>query len=95
MVVGARVVRGADWKWRNQDGRPPGKGTITGELRNGNCSVCSIRVFVRCPATAYTQTTCGFILDLDMYTGTDVHTHALTHTHAGTHTQAHTLELCD
>jgi len=35
MVVGARVVRGADWKWRNQDGRPPGKGTITGELRNG------------------------------------------------------------
>ena len=37
MVVGARVVRGADWKWRNQDGRPPGKGTITGELRNGEC----------------------------------------------------------
>lgn len=35
MIIGARVVRGADWKWRNQDGRPPGKGTITGELRNG------------------------------------------------------------
>lgn len=39
MVVGARVVRGADWKWRNQDGRPPGKGTITGELRNGERTV--------------------------------------------------------
>ena len=52
MVVGARVVRGADWKWRNQDGRPPGKGTITGELRNGKYSsvlaVCSIREFYIC-----------------------------------------------
>ena len=24
MVVGARVVRGLDWKWRDQDGNPPG-----------------------------------------------------------------------
>lgn len=36
MVVGARVVRGLDWKWRDQDGNPPSEGTITGELHNGN-----------------------------------------------------------
>ncbi|XP_041069866.1 E3 ubiquitin-protein ligase HECTD1 isoform X1 [Carcharodon carcharias] len=35
MVPGARVVRGVDWKWRDQDGNPPGEGTITGELHNG------------------------------------------------------------
>ena len=35
LVVGARVVRGVDWKWRDQDGSPPGVGTVTGELRNG------------------------------------------------------------
>ncbi|KAB7498063.1 E3 ubiquitin-protein ligase HECTD1 [Armadillidium nasatum] len=35
MVVGARVIRGLDWKWRDQDGNPPGAGTITGELHNG------------------------------------------------------------
>jgi len=35
MVVGARVVRGIDWKWRDQDGTPPGEGTVTGELHNG------------------------------------------------------------
>ncbi|KAK3859367.1 hypothetical protein Pcinc_034518 [Petrolisthes cinctipes] len=35
MVVGARVVRGLDWKWRDQDGNPPSEGTITGELHNG------------------------------------------------------------
>ncbi|XP_072425082.1 E3 ubiquitin-protein ligase HECTD1 isoform X5 [Chiloscyllium punctatum] len=35
MVPGARVVRGIDWKWRDQDGNPPGEGTITGELHNG------------------------------------------------------------
>lgn len=26
IVVGARVVRGIDWKWRDQDGNPPGEG---------------------------------------------------------------------
>lgn len=35
MVPGARVVRGMDWKWRDQDGNPSGDGTITSELRNG------------------------------------------------------------
>ncbi|XP_046388843.1 E3 ubiquitin-protein ligase Ufd4 isoform X5 [Ischnura elegans] len=35
LVVGARVVRGIDWKWRDQDGNPPAEGTVTGELRNG------------------------------------------------------------
>uniref|UniRef100_T1J5Y0 E3 ubiquitin-protein ligase n=1 Tax=Strigamia maritima TaxID=126957 RepID=T1J5Y0_STRMM len=35
MVVGARVVRGIDWKWRDQDGNPSAEGTVTGELHNG------------------------------------------------------------
>lgn len=35
MVPGARVVRGIDWKWRDQDGNSPGEGIITGELHNG------------------------------------------------------------
>nr|XP_023027956.1 E3 ubiquitin-protein ligase HECTD1-like [Leptinotarsa decemlineata] len=28
MTVGARVVRGVDWKWRDQDGNPPGEGEL-------------------------------------------------------------------
>jgi E3 ubiquitin-protein ligase HECTD1 len=36
MIVGARVMRGIDWKWRDQDGTPPGEGTVTGELHNGS-----------------------------------------------------------
>ncbi|KAJ8975323.1 hypothetical protein NQ317_008309 [Molorchus minor] len=35
MNVGARVVRGVDWKWRDQDGNPSGEGTVTGELHSG------------------------------------------------------------
>ncbi|XP_041351620.1 E3 ubiquitin-protein ligase HECTD1-like isoform X2 [Gigantopelta aegis] len=35
MLPGARVVRGMDWKWRDQDGNPAGEGTVTGELHNG------------------------------------------------------------
>ncbi|XP_061930114.1 E3 ubiquitin-protein ligase HECTD1 isoform X15 [Apis cerana] len=35
LVAGARVARGLDWKWRDQDGVPPGEGTVTGELHNG------------------------------------------------------------
>ena len=30
-----RVIRGMDWKWRDQDGNPPGEGTVSGELHNG------------------------------------------------------------
>lgn len=36
IVPGARVVRGIDWKWRDQDGNPPGEGTITGEAHNAS-----------------------------------------------------------
>ncbi|KAK5650580.1 hypothetical protein RI129_001609 [Pyrocoelia pectoralis] len=32
MKLGNRVVRGADWKWGDQDGSPPGEGRIIGEL---------------------------------------------------------------
>ncbi|XP_050303138.1 E3 ubiquitin-protein ligase HERC2 [Anthonomus grandis grandis] len=32
MKIGTRVVRGADWKWGDQDGNPPGEGRIIGEL---------------------------------------------------------------
>lgn len=39
MVPGARAVRGMDWKWRDQDGNPPGEGTITSELRNGKVKI--------------------------------------------------------
>ncbi len=36
LVPGARVVRGLDWKWRDQDGSPhQSEGTVTGELHNG------------------------------------------------------------
>ncbi|XP_065207160.1 E3 ubiquitin-protein ligase HECTD1 isoform X3 [Planococcus citri] len=33
LTIGARVTRGIDWKWRDQDG--PGEGTVTGNLHNG------------------------------------------------------------
>lgn len=39
LVVGARVVRGLDWKWRDQDGPPPGEGTVTGELHDGSVTL--------------------------------------------------------
>uniref|UniRef100_A0A1A8I8D0 E3 ubiquitin-protein ligase n=1 Tax=Nothobranchius kuhntae TaxID=321403 RepID=A0A1A8I8D0_NOTKU len=38
IVPGARVVRGIDWKWRDQDGNPSGEGTVTGEAHNGPAS---------------------------------------------------------
>lgn len=45
IVPGARVVRGIDWKWRDQDGNPPGEGTVTGEAHNGeNCRHFSEKV---------------------------------------------------
>ncbi|XP_068683255.1 E3 ubiquitin-protein ligase HECTD1-like isoform X4 [Montipora foliosa] len=33
--VGSKVVRGVDWKWKDQDGSPPSEGLVTGELQNG------------------------------------------------------------
>lgn len=35
MGPGARVVRGLDWKWRDQDGQPPTEGTVCGDMHNG------------------------------------------------------------
>ena len=35
MLPGARVMRGLDWKWRDQDGSAPSEGTVTSELHNG------------------------------------------------------------
>ncbi|XP_077299031.1 ubiquitin fusion-degradation 4-like isoform X2 [Arctopsyche grandis] len=35
MGPGARVVRGLDWKWREQDGQPPTEGTVCGDMHNG------------------------------------------------------------
>ncbi|XP_049320167.1 E3 ubiquitin-protein ligase HECTD1 isoform X10 [Astyanax mexicanus] len=40
IVPGARVVRGIDWKWRDQDGNPPGEGTVTGEAHNDFLDSC-------------------------------------------------------
>ncbi|XP_065095254.1 E3 ubiquitin-protein ligase Ufd4 isoform X2 [Ochlerotatus camptorhynchus] len=35
ITQGARVVRGVDWHWDDQDGNPTGEGTVTGEIHNG------------------------------------------------------------
>ncbi|XP_058454046.1 E3 ubiquitin-protein ligase Ufd4 isoform X2 [Malaya genurostris] len=35
ITQGARVVRGVDWHWDDQDGSPAGEGTVTGEIHNG------------------------------------------------------------
>lgn len=35
VCAGARVVRGGDWKWRDQDGPHPALGTVTSDLHNG------------------------------------------------------------
>ncbi|XP_039287848.1 E3 ubiquitin-protein ligase HERC2 [Nilaparvata lugens] len=32
LKIGTKVVRGADWKWGDQDGPPPGEGRVIGEL---------------------------------------------------------------
>ena len=33
MVIGARVVRGLDWKWRDQDGAQGAEGTYSTPAR--------------------------------------------------------------
>lgn len=35
IAQGARVVRGPDWRWDDQDGSPPCEGVVTGEIHNG------------------------------------------------------------
>ncbi|XP_039751327.1 E3 ubiquitin-protein ligase Ufd4 isoform X4 [Pararge aegeria] len=35
LCAGARVMRGPDWKWRDQDGTHPAMGTVTSDLHNG------------------------------------------------------------
>ena len=37
MVVGARVIRGLDWKWRDQDGNPPGNLSVIVWLLSRAC----------------------------------------------------------
>ena len=32
LVIGARVVRGLDWKWRDQDGAQGAEGTYTSRV---------------------------------------------------------------
>ncbi|XP_052436751.1 E3 ubiquitin-protein ligase HECTD1 isoform X7 [Carassius gibelio] len=49
IVPGARVVRGIDWKWRDQDGNPAGEGTVTGEAHNGTPQSWSSLVKNNCP----------------------------------------------
>ncbi|XP_014066652.1 E3 ubiquitin-protein ligase HECTD1 isoform X3 [Salmo salar] len=49
IVPGARVVRGIDWKWRDQDGNPAGEGTVTGEAHNGTAQSWSSLVKNNCP----------------------------------------------
>ncbi|XP_028824808.1 E3 ubiquitin-protein ligase HECTD1 isoform X4 [Denticeps clupeoides] len=49
IVPGARVVRGIDWKWRDQDGNPAGEGTVTGEAHNGTPPSWSSLVKNNCP----------------------------------------------
>jgi len=56
MVQGARVVRGMDWKWRDQDGNPPGEGTITGEIHNGQLMLAFYCIYV----PAFNITNCSF-----------------------------------
>ncbi|XP_036397796.1 E3 ubiquitin-protein ligase HECTD1 isoform X3 [Megalops cyprinoides] len=49
IVPGARVVRGIDWKWRDQDGTPAGEGTVTGEAHNGTAQSWSSLGKNNCP----------------------------------------------
>lgn len=35
IAQGARVIRGPDWRWDDQDGNPPCEGVVTGDIHNG------------------------------------------------------------
>ncbi|XP_016382451.1 E3 ubiquitin-protein ligase HECTD1 isoform X7 [Sinocyclocheilus rhinocerous] len=55
IVPGARVVRGIDWKWRDQDGNPAGEGTVTGEAHNAS-PLMGAQSFPNLTATGTTST---------------------------------------
>uniref|UniRef100_A0A673IW01 E3 ubiquitin-protein ligase n=1 Tax=Sinocyclocheilus rhinocerous TaxID=307959 RepID=A0A673IW01_9TELE len=59
IVPGARVVRGIDWKWRDQDGNPAGEGTVTGEAHNGTPQSWSSLVKNNCPDKGGSSSTAG------------------------------------
>uniref|UniRef100_A0A8C1EAI7 E3 ubiquitin-protein ligase n=1 Tax=Cyprinus carpio carpio TaxID=630221 RepID=A0A8C1EAI7_CYPCA len=59
IVPGARVVRGIDWKWRDQDGSPAGEGTVTGEAHNGTPQSWSSLVKNNCPDKGGSSSTAG------------------------------------
>ena len=44
--AGARVLRGPDWKWRDQDGAHPSMGTVTSDLHNGWVDVRCVSLFL-------------------------------------------------
>lgn len=44
--IGTRIIRGVDWKWRDQDGIPPVPGTVIGELRNGLFNTVSLSIVI-------------------------------------------------
>lgn len=49
VCAGARVVRGPDWKWRDQDGPHPALGTVTSDLHNGWVDVRSAHLVFYLP----------------------------------------------
>eukprot|EP00961_Rhodomonas_salina_P180784 2439967-Rhodomonas_salina.1 len=55
MVIGARVVRGHDWKWEAQDGGPGGEGSIQGHIAEGSgpCGWTCGGTMARATATAW------------------------------------------
>lgn len=59
IVPGARVMRGIDWKWRDQDGNPAGEGTVTGEAHNGTPQSWSSLVKNNCPDKGGSSSTAG------------------------------------
>lgn len=53
IVPGARVVRGIDWKWRDQDGNPAGEGTVTGEAHNSKTGMAGRKKVIIHPSENY------------------------------------------
>ena len=62
MVPGARVVRGMDWKWRDQDG---GEGTVSGELHNGNTNIQRYKLLILTPYLSLIRITINLTTCMD------------------------------